>query len=316
MCHACTPLARLSTTGNPTGTPTGISRRALLATGAGVPLLAAGAAGAVGAPRAARRLQVGGRRAKVLVFTRTNGYRHDSIPDAIDAITTLGQRHGFGVVATEDPDRFTPRQLEQYGALVFANTVGNVLTRRSRVAIKQFVRSGGGWVGVHSAADTEYDWGFYSQLLSGGRFLAHPLQNQSGTLVRESERHLSTRHLDERWQIGQEEFYSFTNNVRGRARVLLSIDESSYSQDPNTSMIPGGLGPQPPYITPENLTVPTPVSGVMGDHPMSWTREIGRGLSWYTALGHEAALYTDPTYRRHLVGGLVTAIRHGQRNLT
>ena len=97
--------------------------------------------------------------------------------------------------------------------------------------------------------------------------------------------------------------------------MLLSIDESTYSQDPNTSVVPGGLGPQPPHISPEDLTVPMPVSGVMGDHPMSWTRPIGRGLSWYTALGHEAALYADPTYRRHLLGGLVTAIRHGQRNL-
>ena len=97
--------------------------------------------------------------------------------------------------------------------------------------------------------------------------------------------------------------------------MLLSIDESSYMQDPNTSYVPGGLSPMPPYIDPGGLTVPIPISGTMGDHPMCWTRPIGRGLSWYTALGHEAALYGNPTYRQHLLGGLVTAIRHGQRHL-
>jgi type 1 glutamine amidotransferase len=298
--------------------PTGLSRRGLLAAGVGAPLAAAGAADAARSTSAAgprRPLQVGGRRAAVLVFTRTDGFRHDSIPDAIDAITGLGRRHGFGVVATEDPDRLSPRQLERFGAVVFANTTGIVLTRDSRRALGRFVRRGGGWVGVHSAADTEYEWDFYSRLLSGGRFLAHPLQNQAGTLVREAARHPSTRHLDARWRVPLEEFYSFRTSVRGRARVLLSIDESTYAQDPNTTFLPGGLSPQPPFVSPEDLTVRLPVTGTMGDHPMCWTRPIGRGLSWYTALGHEPALYADPTYRRHLLGGLVTAIRHGQRNL-
>lgn len=293
--------------------PTAISRRGLLAAGAGAPLAAAASAHATGP--GGRPLQVGGRRAAVLVFTRTTGFRHDSIPDAIDTITELGRRHGFRVVATEDPDRFTARQLERFGAIVFANTVGIVLTRRSRVAIERFVRRGGGWVGVHAAADTEYEWHFYSRLLSGGRFLAHPLQNQPGTLVRESRRHPSTRHLGPTWEVPLEEYYSFTSNVRGRARVLLSIDESSYAQDPNTTFLPGGLSPQPPFVTPGDLTVPAPITGTMGDHPMCWTRPVGRGLSWYTALGHEPALYADPTYRRHLLGGLVTAVRHGQRHL-
>ncbi len=307
MCDTC-----------PSSPPLG--RRALLGAGLGAPLALAGAsiagpAVAGAADGAARTPRLGGRRAKVLVFTRTNGYRHASIPDAIETITRLGRIHGFGVVATEDPDRFTHRHLEQFGAVVFANTVGNVLTRDSRTAIARFVTRGGGWVGVHSAADTEYEWDFYSRLLSDGRFLAHPLENQPGVIVRESARHPSTRHLTKRWRIPNEEFYSFRSNVRGRARVLLSIDESTYAQNPNTSLVPGGLSWESPYVDPSGLTVPTPVDGTMGDHPMCWTRPIGRGLSWYTALGHEAALYGDKTYRRHLLGGLVTAIRHGQRHL-
>ncbi|MGA8255497.1 MAG: ThuA domain-containing protein [Nocardioides sp.] len=288
-----------------------LTRRTLLGGGVVAPLAVSGAAAAA---RGKPAVSVGGARSRVLVFTRTNGYRHASIPNAIEAITELGRGHGFEVVATEDPERFTARELEQCGAIVFVNTVGNVLTPGSRQAIGRFVRGGGGWVGVHAAADTEYDWDFYTRLLSGGRFLAHPLQNQPGRIVRESANHLSTRHLGRSWQIPIEEFYSFTTNVRDRARVLLSIDESSYMQDPNTSYVPGGLSPMPPYIDPGSLTVPIPISGTMGDHPMCWTKGVGRGLSWYTALGHEAELYGNPTYRRHLLGGLVTAIRHGQRH--
>ena len=109
---------------------------------------------------------------------------------------------------------------------------------------------------MHSAADTEYDWPFYTRILAGARFLCHPLQ-QPGAIVREAPRHIATKHLDERWQVPFEEFYSFTESPRGRAKVLLSIDESSYQQDPNTSHLPTQDG-----------DIPEGVSGVMGDHPM------------------------------------------------
>jgi hypothetical protein len=248
----------------------------------------------------------GGRPHRVLVFTRTNGYRHASIPDAIRTITELGAQHGFGVVATEDPGAFTPGHLAGFTAVVFANTVGNVLTPESRTAIEEYVTSGGGWAGVHAAADTEYDWPFYTELLSGGRFLCHPLVNQRGTIVRESADHPATAHLPERWRTIPEEFYSFRTSVRGTAEVLLSIDESSYLPDPNTSLLPS---PNPPY------TLSPWVSGRMGDHPMSWQRPIGSGLSWYTALGHHPTMYADANYRRHLLGGILTVSRHGQAHL-
>ena len=88
--------------------------------------------------------------------------------------------------------------------------------------------------------------------------------------------------------------------------MLLSIDEGSYLQDPNTSNLP--TGPEQPF------PVYPGVSGVMGDHPMSWTHRVGRGLSWYTALGHEITMYHDPSYTQHLLGGLLTVLRHGQRH--
>ncbi len=220
-------------------------------------------------------------------------------------IEQLGAANGFEVVATEDPKVFTDRGLRDFTALAFANTTGNILNDRQRAALQRFVVGGGGWVGIHSAADTEYTSDFYTKLLAGGRFLAHPLE-QPGVVVREAASHLSTQHLPERWVIPIEEFYSFTSSVRGRAKVLLSIDESTYLQDPNTSNLPTG---------PDNPFPSEGVTGVMGDHPMSWQHRVGRGLSWYTALGHEFSMYVDPDFRTHLLGGLLSATRHGRLHL-
>lgn len=275
----------------------GLGRRALLgaalaAPAALLPGLAAPAGALIERPR-------------LLVFTRTVGFRHMSIETAVSTITAMGAANGFGVDATEDPTVFSRRSLAAYDAIAFVNTTGDVLEGAQRTALERFVRRGGGWAGVHSAADTEYSNDFYTELLAGGRFLAHPLQ-QPGLVVREDARHRSTRHLGETWLVPFEEFYSFTSSVRGRSRVLLSIDESTYLQDPNTSNLPTG---------PENPLPTFPgVSGTMGDHPMAWTHRVGRGRSWYTALGHEIGMYYLPEFTDHLLGGLLTVLRHGVRN--
>ena len=280
--------------------PHGSTRRAVLR-GAGALGLSVAAAPALGLTGAAAGP---GRAHRVLVYSRTGGYRHASIPVGVATVEQLGAENGFAVEASEDPAVFTDRNLRRFTAVVFLNTTAEVMTPRGREALRRFVLDGGGWAGVHSAADTEYDWPFYTRLLAGGRFLAHPLE-QPGVIVRESARHISTRHLPERWQIPLEEFYSFKANPRDRANVLLSIDESTYQQDPNTTHLPSEEYPDG-Y---------EPVSGVMGDHPMSWQHRVGDGLSWYTALGHEVNMYLDPAYRQHLLGGLLTVTRHGRRHL-
>lgn len=282
MCETCPPsLTRR-------GVVAGLGAAAMAA----MPLLPAGAAG--------RR-----RPHRVLVFSRTTGFRHASIEVGVETIRQLGAEHGFAVVHTEDQRDIRASRLRRFTSVVFLNTTGNVLDDRGRHDLRAFVLSGGGWAGVHSAADTEYDWPFYTRLLARGRFLCHPVQ-QPGVIVREDPDHIATRHLSRRWQVPLEEFYSFTDNPRPRARVLLSIDESTYQQDPNTSQLPSEEQPFPP---------PEGVTGVMGDHPMSWQRRIGDGLAWYTALGHEIGMYVDPDYRQHLLGGLLTATRHGRWHL-
>ena len=215
---------------------------------------------------------------RVLVFTRTTGFRHPSIPDGIAAIRRLGREHGFGVHATEEPRAFTDENLRRYAAVVFLSTTGTVLEGPQKSAFERYIRAGGGYVGIHSAADTEYDWPFYGRLI-GAYFQSHPAP-QSATLVREDVRHPATAHLEPRSEVF-DEFYSFRRNPRQDAHVLLSIDESTYS----------------------------PGAGAMGDHPMSWCHDIGRGRAFYTALGHEPALYSQRWYRRHLLGGIRAAVR-------
>ena len=230
----------------------------------------------------------------VLVFTRTAGFRHLSIPDAIAAIESLGAEHGFSVEATEDPGAFTDENLARFDAVVFANTTGDVVEADGQAAFERYVRGGGGWVGVHSAADTEYEWEFYGELLGGAWFLAHPIQ-QPGLVIREDAAHPSTAHLADSWLVPLEEWYSFVRSPRDRVHVLLSIDEDSYLQDPNTTNLPGG----PDF--PQGRT------GVMGDHPISWCHDLGQGRAWYTAMGHESYLYQLPDYRQHLLNGILTA---------
>ena len=207
-------------------------------------------------------------RPRLLLYTRTADYRHDSIPAAVAAVRTLGP---FEVDATEDPAALEA-PLDAYAAVVFLSTSGEVLTPAGRERLAGYVESGGGFAGVHAAACTEYDWPYYGELL-GARFARHP-EFQPGRVVVEDHDHPATSHLPAVWDF-TDEWYDFRANPRAAVRVLLSADESSYSG--------GGMGP---------------------DHPLAWCRPQGEGRVFYTALGHAAEAYTDPMFRAHLLGGL------------
>ncbi|MGW3291880.1 ThuA domain-containing protein [Streptomyces sp. NPDC001002] len=208
---------------------------------------------------------------QLLVFTRTTGFRHDSIPDAVKAVRELGDDHGFGVFATEDPTNLESG-LGPYAAVLFLSTSGKVLTDLGRANLKEYVEGGGGFVGVHSAAGTEYEWPYYGDLL-GARFADHP-PYQPGRLHVEDPTHPATQHLPRVWNF-TDEWYNFRTNPRGSVHVLARADEGSYEG--------GGMG---------------------ADHPMVWCREEGAGRVFYTALGHAAEAYQDPAFRGHLLGGI------------
>lgn len=239
----------------------------------------------------------------MLVYSRTGGFRHASIANGIEAIQALGETNNFTVDATEDPAAFTDANLEQYDVVGFINTTGDILDDTQQSAFERWVRAGGGFVGVHAAADCEYEWPFYGELV-GAYFDVHPLPAvfsegdfnnlgvQPGTFLIEAPDHPAVAHLPAQWTI-TDEFYSYRTNPRDHVRVLMAIDEGSYLPDPNTSI-----------LTPQEIR-----SGRMGDHPMSWCHDNLGGRAFYTNVGHSPAIYQDPAYLEHLLNGILTAAR-------
>ena len=211
-------------------------------------------------------------RFNVLVFSKTQGFRHDSIPNGIDAIGRLGDANGFAVDATEDASAFREANLRRYDVVVFLSTTGNVLNAKQQSAFERWTRDGGGFVGIHAAADTEYDWPFYGELV-GAYFESHPAIQEATVKVADRD-HPSTRHLPERWT-RTDEWYDYQANPRGKVHVLAALDESTYD------------------------------GATMGaDHPISWCQHYEGGRSWYTGAGHTKESYSAPAYRQHLLGGI------------
>lgn len=212
---------------------------------------------------------------RVLVFSKTAGFRHDSIPTGIETIRDLAKERGFQVYATEEAQVFTPGNLGQFDCVVFLNTTGDVLNDDQQKAFEAYIRSGGGYVGVHSATDTEYGWPWYGQL-AGAYFRSHP-QIQKADIRVEDRAHPTTCHLPNPWT-RTDEWYDFRASPRPNVRVLANLDETTYK------------------------------GGLMGaDHPIVWCHEFQGGRAWYTALGHTKETYAEPLFRTHLAEGILWA---------
>jgi cytochrome c len=209
---------------------------------------------------------------KVLVFSKTAGFRHDSIPTGIDRIRQLGAANNFAVDATEDASQFKDKTLEGYDVVVFLSTTGDVLNGNQQAAFERYITDGGGFVGIHAAADTEYDWPFYGQLV-GAYFKSHPAIQQATVKVADKV-HPSTKHLPDRW-VRTDEWYDYRANPRGNVHVLASLDETTYN------------------------------GATMGaDHPIAWCQTYEGGRSWYTGGGHTKESYGEPAYQQHILGGI------------
>jgi type 1 glutamine amidotransferase len=216
---------------------------------------------------------------KVLVFSKTAGFHHASIPDGLDAIKKLGQENNFMVDATTDAALFEDDKLKAYAAVVFLNTTGNVLNNEQQAAFERYIQAGGGFAGVHAAADTEYDWPWYNKLL-GAYFLSHPAQ-QTAVIDIKDKNHPSTAMLPDRWE-RYDEWYNF-KSMMPDIRVIATLDETTYR------------------------------GGTHGEnHPIAWYHTMGCGRAWYTALGHTSESYREPLFLQHLLGGIQYAISNGQ----
>jgi len=214
-------------------------------------------------------------KAKVLVFTKTAGFFHESIPTGVAAIQKLGAENDFLVDTTSNSDWFNDDSLTNYSAIVFLSTTGDLLNHYQEAAFERYIQSGGGYVGIHGAADAEYDWGWYGRLV-GGYFESHPEQ-QNAIINKTDIRHPAVEHLPEEWK-RWDEWYNF-KKVNPEIKVILTIDEGSYKG--------GNQG---------------------DDHPMAWFHEYDGGRAFYTALGHTDESYADSLFLQHLLGGIKYAI--------
>jgi type 1 glutamine amidotransferase len=222
----------------------------------------------------------------ILVFTKTAGYRHASIPAGVDAIRALGDEHGWQVTHTEDAADFTDQSLLRFDAVVFLSTTGDVLDEDQQAAFERYIGLGRGFAGIHAAADTEYDWAWYGQLL-GAYFKSHP-SIQDAVVVIEDFEHPSTSHLGEQWP-RRDEWYDFQTNPRTHLPSGEPVDPED---------------PEAPRILATMLAGSYQGSTMGDDHPIAWFHEYAGGRAWYTAGGHTTESFAEPEFLRHLAGGI------------
>lgn len=213
---------------------------------------------------------------KVLVFSKTKGWHHACIAVAVPAVMKLGAENNFDVDTTTNSDKFTYDNLKQYAAVIFMSTTGDVLNDEQQAEFEKYIKAGGGYVGVHSATDTEYKWQWYGDLV-GAYFKSHPAKQQTATLNIVDQKFIATKHLPATWS-RLDEWYNFKYIAPG-LHVLITIDETSYT---------GGQNPD--------------------NHPMAWYHDYDGGRAFYTALGHTDESYADPMFLQHLLGGIKYAM--------
>ncbi|TAD93261.1 MAG: ThuA domain-containing protein [Bacteroidetes bacterium] len=211
----------------------------------------------------------------ILVFSKTNGFRHASITDGIKALGFMATENGWKIAFTEDSLQFNTKNLAKYDVLVLLSPTGNVWGSAEKAALTQYVKKGGGIVGIHAATDCQSDWPWYNQMI-GGTFESHPSGTPLAQLDVVDTIHLATKHLKTNW-VRKDEWYNF-KNLQPDNKVLLTIDETTYEGGKNGNY-----------------------------HPMSWYKIFEGGRIFYTALGHTPQSYTEPLFVAHLRGGILYA---------
>ena len=206
---------------------------------------------------------------RVLLFSKTAGFRHSSIPTGIQAIKLAAKENDIEVVATEDAEVFTDKTLVDMDVIVFLNTTGDVLDKTQQEAMQRFIQGGGGWVGIHGAADTEYDWPWYGKMM-GAYFAGHPAV-QRGQVVVQDKTHPAMAHLPTTWE-RVDEWYDYRDVPDQSVQILATLDEGSYEG--------GGMG---------------------ASHPIVWCHDYDGGRAFYTGGGHTDESFADPLFIKHII---------------
>jgi cytochrome c len=211
---------------------------------------------------------------RVLVFTKTEGFRHSSIDPGKAAIKKMADEKGFDVDFTEDATLFVTNNLRKYNAVIWLNTTGDVLNNEQQAEFERYIQAGGGYLGVHAAADCEYEWLWYGKL-AGAYFLDHPNPDnvQKGKFYVVEKNHWATKGMPDEFE-RSDEFYSF-KQIDPSIKVLVKIDEKSYRGGKNGD-----------------------------DHPMSWYHDFDGGRAFYTAMGHTDETFSEPLFLNHIWAGL------------
>tara|TARA_R110002020_G_scaffold91560_3_gene222468 strand:- start:83737 stop:87150 length:3414 start_codon:yes stop_codon:yes gene_type:complete len=210
---------------------------------------------------------------KILVFTKTLGFKHSSIPSGVAALQKLGKENNFKVDTTMNSMVFESDSLQQYAAVVFLSTTGNVLDARQEAGFERYIQGGGGFVGVHAATDTEYDWNWYNRLV-GAYFSSHPAGTPEADFLIKDTKFGATNFFEDTIWHRADEIYNF-KKLNKDVQVIMTVDESTYE------------------------------GGTNGDHhPVSWYHEYDGGRAFYTALGHTEESFTEEKYLKHLLGGI------------
>lgn len=210
--------------------------------------------------------------AKILVFVRTQGFYHSSIPKGMATIMKVCRQNNIAVDTTRDASAFTAANLKQYKVVVFLNTTGDIFNDQQQTAFESYIRSGGGFVGVHAATDTEYKWPWYNKLV-GAYFLSHPSEQQQAIIRVVNKNNPATEFLPDEWK-RTDEWYNF-KDIQTDLQVLAYLDESTYK------------------------------GGANGEkHPFIWCHDFDGGRAFYTGVGHREDNYDEPLLQKHLLGAI------------
>jgi type 1 glutamine amidotransferase len=213
---------------------------------------------------------------KVIVFTKTAGYRHESIEKGVETIIELGNENDFDITHSEDATIFNKENLSQYELVIFLNTTEDILNLEQQNNFEDFINNGGSFMGIHSAADTEYDWPWYGKLV-GAYFMDHP-EKSNAQIIRVDETHLSSKHFPDTWT-RYDEWYNY-KSINPDIKVILKLDETTYIGGKN------GL-----------------------NHPIAWYQEFDGKRMFYTGMGHTKESYSEPDFKNHLLGGILYCLK-------
>jgi hypothetical protein len=220
----------------------------------------------------------------VLLFTKTDGFHHESIHEGVEAVRWLASRNNFRVDWHENASIFNDKGLEKYKVVIFLNTTGNILNEEQQAAFEKFIKGGKGFVGIHSASDTEYDWPWYTKMV-GMMFKIHP-QQQTAYLKVEDNKFPGMERFPAKL-LWTDEWYQFGEPKSTDLHYLVSVDEKTYSPEVKWGENEG--------------------KGMGDFHPISWYHDYDGGRAFYTALGHIGLTFSDQTFLEHIYGGIYWA---------